>query len=376
VPNLDMTDRSKRYCARGDQCSQYTRLGMPQPLRSTSKNPLREPCQREYARRALEEVSRATPSPAPRTQEAVNKESPSEESAVLKSDAASKLRRLKGELVLQLFTRKGEFWNAVEETRTIWRIRPVTQLPQFADEDELFIKGDLARTQRIFELRKNLVPERYCYLGECHWDRFISACVQYDPPENDLLEFAAFSDPEPFPVLPERPLSDTEATNLPLMVTPPIKMLPPDPIESEKIEETYWLLVIHELWRRHLKPAGMSKIHLHAEINDINQSLSGNPSPYIEGAKERNKPRPFIEVDEFTTEDDVVNAWRLIAATQEGRSKGGAPSRDRLLAVQCAVIKDNHNWTFKQIGQRYDRLRSRDAVRDHINLGREILKES
>jgi len=74
-------------------------------------------------------------------------------------------------------------------------------------------------------LQKKAMPDRYAgWDWFPQWKTFLSACVLYDPPKDKLLEFAAYSDPEPDLVLPKSE-EDTSLSELPFMVAPPIRSL-------------------------------------------------------------------------------------------------------------------------------------------------------
>lgn len=50
-----------------------------------------------------------------------------------------------------------------------------------------------------------------------------------------------------------------------------------------------------------------------------------------------------IIVDEETKEEDIVRAFRAIKAAYGFRNPGGKPPIDRLTALQCAILYDEHN---------------------------------
>ena len=96
----------------------------------------------------------------------------------------------------------------------------------------------------------------------------------------------------------------------------------------------------------------------------------------VEARKGENR---YIVVDEYTTKDDVVNAFRLIASAQTMRPKEGRKRRNQLVAVQYAILRDEFGWTYKQIAQKYERLTDETflrRVKEYADLGREILKSS
>lgn len=196
---------------------------------------------------------------------------------------------------------------------------------------------------------------------------FLSACVQYDPPETELLVFSAYSDPQPLPIIAESRHSDPDLDSFPRMVAPPIAMLFDTDAEVE-VERRLYERAIQEIGKRYLEPLG---IDIHSMLYDVLED--GLEDEYHEKLS-RIKARPYIEVDEYTTEEDVKKARRAIRATLSGRSKGGATSRDPLIAVDCAILRDRYNWSFKQLAERHGwNINSKDRIRDHIAEGREIL---
>ena len=105
---------------------------------------------------------------------------------------------------------------------------------------------------------------------------------------------------------------------------------------------------------------------------------------YVE-RQEANEPQPYIFVTDETTEKDIKKAFRAIKASRRLRSSGGRPRRDRLVAVQCAVLYDRHrtidptdkrrrNWTYESLAQEFD-LESAAAAEDYVDLGRELMNE-
>src|SRR5215208_4489915 len=157
------------------------------------------------------------------------------------SDAANRSRRLKRNLVADLYLRRGLFWELVRDLRQERDILPLVErppssskyydllLPQGAPnlpepigippEDEEQAERWEAQATKLYEFEtdwkrdlvrilEQVVPERYrgrLTQGNVEyraWRNFIAACVLYDPPDKELLEFAAFCDPPPYVVLP------------------------------------------------------------------------------------------------------------------------------------------------------------------------------
>jgi hypothetical protein len=95
---------------------------------------------------------------------------------------------------------------------------------------------------------------------------------------------------------------------------------------------------------------------------------------------ERYSKRYYIGVDDSTALEDVKSAFHMIREVQP--STGTKPSRDPLVAVQCAILHDRHNqqlkdkrqrrWTYAKLGEEFG-LSSARVASDYVALGREIL---
>jgi hypothetical protein len=146
------------------------------------------------------------------------------------SSSEYRLNRLKGNLVLQLVTRRGDFWTAIEKVRSRWQIAdPPAALPPESDDVLLpSIVGETtdsgeeytaylnAKSRWFGDLRLTLlegrVAERYIeesppYVGNpplpkrsLHWCRFAAACVLYGVPRSEHLPaFASYGGPPAVP---------------------------------------------------------------------------------------------------------------------------------------------------------------------------------
>jgi hypothetical protein len=173
--------------------------------------------------------------------------------------------------------------------------------------------------QDVYRIRDEVIPERFYDEFTFDWLGFIAACLVYQPPRRELEEFAAFgAGPYPHIFL----ASGVPAHESPEMIAPPIS-------EVRRADGVFHYL---------------------------------------------------IRVDEYTTEADVLRAYRKIVAIRKKPSKGGAPKRDQLIAVQCAILYDEDNspdpadkrrwrWTHEKLAKRFA-LRSSRAAKEHIEVGR------
>lgn len=231
-----------RYCARGEECTQYNALGEPAKLSIYNQETICGPCSRvgksDLEGRAVGKASRAAKrdTSAPVKQKDIDGQS--EGLNVLHSDAGVRLTKLKRKLVLQLYTRDGPFWQAVRKVRTLRGITASTQLPPPTPgppvpEDEPDLSTDPEERMEfhkrwqadLFEIQQQVMPERYRDVDSLrNWFYFLAACVLYDPPGTDLLAFAAYGDPKPTTIHEDR-FDDEDYAKLPHMVDPPVKAL-------------------------------------------------------------------------------------------------------------------------------------------------------
>ncbi len=302
--------------------------------------------------------------------------------------------RLRGELVLQLYIRRGPLWEAVSEVRGRWNITAKVQLPapmlgRLMPEgapgaaDDYRKHADYAARWRdaMSAIRDKVDPEvglttsEYSdYQLEASWSDFLSACVLYDPPEDRLVEFAAYGGLEPTYLSGGRILRTDTVDRLPKMAHPPVKSL----WALTELRDWYWLRIFEYVGERYLEPQGVDVEDL---LEDPVAHVPGLYEEYIE-KYERYSKRYYIEVDDHTSEEDVRSAFSMITRSVQ-RLKGTKPPRNRLIAVQCAVLHDRHNhpepkdkrrrkWSYAKLGEKFG-LSAR-AVQDHVTLGREIIE--
>ena len=353
-----MRKSSKHHCASGENCTQYVHLGEPAPLSKYNKMEICEPCRRYEAQNAEHGTASHVPGP-----EQNGKRAQQENSKIHKA------QRFKRDLVLQLFTRRGVFWTEIEQMRKIYGINAVARLPP-ATSSMHHIERDRERESALWRMAIShlvieMVPDRY-YFRLDEWYIFLSACVLYDPPETQLLEFAAYSDPRPVHMVRGEEGAETQPRHPHIFGLPSISNVA-NPEEAAEIERWFYKTVIERIGRRFLEPLGLNIWDMFEEVEDdelINE--------YMDRIA-RTPTRPYIYVDEYTTEDDVREAFRTLRVlSQEPYVEVGKPPRDPLLAVQCAILADNHRWAQKQIAQHLG-WKSKDRVKDHVKLGRKTL---
>jgi hypothetical protein len=328
------------------------------------------------------------------------------------------LRRLKRNRVADLYLRRGLFWELVRDLRRERDILPLVQLPPSSSkyydlllpegapkppepigtppEEEEQAKKWWAQATKLEEFetdwKRNLVrileqivPERYrggLPQGNIEyqaWQNFIAACVLYDPPDKELLEFAEFCDPPPYGVI--LPHNGDEARDFARevhMELPPVKTLQ-DPLTAEAIERRFWRRVLGEVQKRHLEPLGL-------HINDmVIEVLRRCPEILDERSHNRrlNEHRYYIEVDEHTSPQDVDRARQMIQGNFN-KNRGGKPPLDQLVALQCAILHDKYNetdptdrrfrrWTYERLADEFG-LRNARSAEEHVRRGRELLQ--
>jgi hypothetical protein len=238
-------------------------------------------------------------------------------------------------------------------------------LRSFEDEDERRREYD----REVFDLEMRVVKKRFRQ-AFTDWARFFSMCVMYDPPDDGLIEFSAQGGPSPS--APEDPnwMNDwpPEGTSTDLrMVAHPVRWLR-NPDEQRSNESRYYRRMIAKIGERHLAPLGLDVWELFHEVWENCPEIT---QEYRESSRQ-NHAKPYIEVNDWTTHNDVVNGLRLVRQARPPRPVEGAPKRDPLIAVQCALHHDRRGWTHEQIAALYNWVESR-RVGDYVKLGREIL---
>lgn len=303
------------------------------------------------------------------------------------------MRRLRGDLVLQVYMRRGPLWEVVSEVRGRCNITAKVQLPPSVhgrllpedapDADDHRRYSDYAAQWRdeMSAIRAKVDPELDVptwdysdYQLEASWSDFLSACVLYDPPEDQLVEFAAYGDLDPAFLSGGRILRKDTVERLPRMADPPIRSL----WSLTELRDWYWRRILEYVGERYLEPQGVDVEHL------LEHPLTYVPGLHEEYRQqhERYSKRYYIEVDEYTSSEDVRNAFSMIIRSMQ-YPKRVKPQRDRLVAVQCAIFYDRHNqqledkrqrrWTYAKLGEEFG-LSAR-AAKDYVILGREIIEE-
>jgi hypothetical protein len=321
----------------------------------------------------------------------------------LASSMERRLQMHRHELVADLFIRGGVFWDQVRWIRNLKRVEAEARLPPPLNPKSVHFppwlrpEGRRWRPDQMRELQEwmvllhalhdAVVPDdlrvETPYSNSLDfWMGFLSACVVFDPPPEDLLGFAehGVADFGDF-VNPLNPWDDGKG---PAMLAPPIRFLPnPDDLIADERKRQDWVIdrLQQALDARAIIRCGeidLAEMAAHFEflyesVQDEERRKHHEPS--------RLPMRPYIDVTEHTTEDDVRHAYRLMAAHRPDGPRATRPRRNRLLGLQCAVWYDECGWSHERIAQtmgwkiqRPPGVKPRsETARHHIALGRRLL---
>jgi hypothetical protein len=309
------------------------------------------------------------------------------------TDAVAKLKRVKRGLTLDLFLRRGGLWREVRVLREKWAVNAPVRVPERAEvslqavypehwevepgskewrESRPWRERYQVWTWDLDTLAYAVVPKPFdnldYYLDT--WRRFLGACVLYDPPETELLRFAAIGDLGPMP----RGLHDLSPPFFPM-----VKQMRDWQRSASREHEEMWAVAL-EAVKRVAPPGTNSQEVLLAVMRERNGSRSRQ-----EEVDEHNPLRWYIEVDEHATEKDVRQAFRMLRYQQGAYPQSGAPGRDPLVAVQAALLYDAHNgasgtgdrrrrkWTYKSLADHFG-LGSPRSAKAHVEQGRRLLR--
>ena len=202
----------------------------------------------------------------------------------------------KRELTLNLFLRRGPFWDAVRDLRDRWHIEPEANVPGPDDKPAppgcpLFALPNTPGADvwqqwqaDVNGVHDTVIPDQFQFgddvTSHALWLPFLGYCLLYDPPDTQLAEFAASGGPYPDDI--------TDAfVNL---APPPIRFLR-DADEAEKTANWFWMQVIEELGRRHLAPLGLD---VDALIEDGFKQLPKQLREEYANRRARNRQRSTV----------------------------------------------------------------------------------
>jgi hypothetical protein len=321
----------------------------------------------------------------------------------LASSMERRLQLFRQDLVVDLFTQYGPFWEQVYWIRERGTVRAERRMPPTLNPNSVHLPpwlkaepgGWTARQlQGIQEwmmllhvLHEAVVPSDLrvvtLYANSLDfWMGFLSACVIYDPPAERLLAFAehgvaAYGE---F-INPFDPWDDAD-DDVPQMLASPIRFLPdPDQLIAEERKRQEWILKrIQEAlnMRPLIKTDDIDLLEMASHFEFIYED------DHKRGKRQRvDSMRPYIDVTDHTTEEDVRNAFRLMAARRPARPRPARPKRNQLQCLQCAVWYDQCGWSHERIAKAFDWAVQRPAgakprsetARQYIADGRLLLNQ-
>jgi hypothetical protein len=349
----------------GSRCTQARFLnGSPARLRSTNESDLCGRCEESglslHDVSALEELSLE---PAPLGEEL-------------------KARAFKDGLTAQLYLQRGVFWDAVCELRERRGITPKKRLPPSGDNVSEMIspgripgKDFVTRWEEwIADLRhieQRCVPTRF--QGSAEWNYFISACVCFDPPLEDLDTFTRHGDLRYLDRDADaRGVRRKRAT---MQAMAPLRWAIADEKAFKEVHVWFFDRVLEELRERYLEPAG---IDLDEALHEIFDSTQLHKQYH---AKENDLRREWhIVASDGVNANDIKKAADIIPAVREARSSGGRAPRNPVVAIQCASLYDADDPAGEDVPKARKRrlLAERyglpeNEVKHYVKLGRDLI---
>lgn len=307
------------------------------------------------------------------------------------SGRSKQIARFKRNLVLNLFLRRRQFWEAVKEARQYCNHVAQPALPPgdknlfvvFAMDDLGWsVLGEEVRKkiiERVLDLTRSVVPDalRDEFLDR-EWNDFMAACILFDPPAEKLLEFAEYGGPT-------RVVTSNTATNSdPTLsaIAPPIQVVK-DPFERDISRIVFMFKVIDDIEKE------IDRRHPEIGVKDIIQAILEDEDfalPF-DSRLEEIPNRYYLDVREDTSLEDIKRGYHVIRGLQGShRDKTGAPTRDSLTAVQCAVLYEEFNapdpvdrrrrkWSYSRLAEQFG-FKSARAAKEYVIAGRRILREN
>ena len=197
----------------------------------------------------------------------------------------------------------------------------------------------------------------------------MSACVMYDPPMPGLPGFAEVGAAELTREQAPKPArSGPDYT----MAQAPIVQLK-DANRATKIVEKFYEGIIDQMIDKYLIPAGYDPAQVLDDVLFIGTPEAVERWRRREQAELENEARPYIKASSHNTEADIQNARRILAADEDERPRSGRDSRDLLLNVECAILKDRFGWTVEKIAKHYG-WQNTTRPGKPIKEGRQVLK--
>jgi hypothetical protein len=267
-------------------------------------------------------------------------------------------------LILELFLQRGPFWEAVREARRRNGITATISVPP--PDFNLCVQQ---HPHDVLAILEKVIPTGLRETFTIDWQGFIQACLLHDPPDHKLTEFdRLWAEPLPSYLVPRG-----GSKHLQRLAAPPIREMR-DPAEVRRYLTSFYEDVIDALIDTYLVPAGFSKEEVRRSLQAERPELWDK----LEEEEEANTQKPYIVVDEFTTQEDVKWAFSKIHNSNGQRAKSpgtGRPARDPLVAVECAILHDRYGWTYAQLAERYG-WDDPNVASKYIDRGRTITRHT
>src|SRR5215203_2514543 len=195
APQL-MGSVAKRYCARGERCTQFEKLGSPTRLRETNKSEICEACQV------------VPPDVSTNKQNTFEAWCEASGKRALESRVGVEMENYKRELIISLWSKRGAFWDAVRQLRETWHVVPEVavearrkerlpllppilcdmRIPATEQQKEDWSRTYAQWSESLLDLATEVVPaplqgfKIHGHERPIEWEGFMSVCVRFDPP--------------------------------------------------------------------------------------------------------------------------------------------------------------------------------------------------
>jgi hypothetical protein len=235
---------------------------------------------------------------------------------------------------------------------------------QFIDEAEEWYGKYREWTSDLAALCEAVVPQEARsskYFIGSGWDVFLSLCVLFDPPDTQLEEFDNSFDWRHSNVHPRSGV---------VMYSPPI-VWQRDADQAEETMMEFYEGLLDALLEEYVHPQGVTTEEAMERIREERPEV-------FERMRKRlrdNESRPYINVQPHHKWDDIENAYVVLKAGHDTFPRRGRGQRDKLTAVQCAVLHDRHGWKYEKIAEKYGWKPGSNVVSKYIADGRRILEE-
>lgn len=226
---------------------------------------------------------------------------------------------------------------------------------------------------------------------------FLAGCLQFDPPLDQLLDFADHALEWCAPAIPfsdsaAAPIREAAAQGLPIEWVPYL----PDYRVAIEAQARDVNEVFNEAFKDALRAelsvlgldAGVIEGTVHrAEQNTgvylssrLTERSAGSPTYSVTDALQ--EATPCIRVDPTTSDEDVRRAHRFLRHKFFPTGAARKPKQHPLVSVQCAVLHDELGWSFAEIGKHfgwtveplaYSASARCEAARKCVAVGRSII---